>query len=57
VVIGEYAQWFLGPNGLPFRIAHMPSVLLYFIPWTFFLPAAVVWWRRREADESRNYVL
>ena len=57
VVIGEYAQWFLGPNGLPFRIAHMPSVLLYFIPWTFFLPAAVVWWRQREADESRNYVL
>ena len=57
VVIGEYAQWFLGPNGLPFRIAHMPSVLLYFIPWTFFRPAAVVWWRRREADESRNYVL
>jgi 4-amino-4-deoxy-L-arabinose transferase-like glycosyltransferase len=57
VVIGEYAQWFLGPNGLPFRIAHMPSVLVYFVPWTFFLPAAVIWWRRDKADEGRRFVL
>ena len=57
VLLGEYARWFLGPNGLPFRIAHMPSVLLYFLPWTFFLPAAVAWWRRSAPDQGRRYVL
>jgi len=25
VLIGEYAQWFVGPHGLAYRIAHMPS--------------------------------
>jgi 4-amino-4-deoxy-L-arabinose transferase-like glycosyltransferase len=57
VVFGEYAHWFLGRNGLVFRIAHMPSVLLYFVPWTFFLPAAVVWWRYDGPDTGRRYVL
>jgi len=57
VLIGEYAQWFLGPHGLGYRIAHAPSVLLYFLPWTLFLPAAVVWWRRSDRDDGRRYVL
>jgi 4-amino-4-deoxy-L-arabinose transferase-like glycosyltransferase len=57
VIIGEYAQWFLGPNGLPLRLAHMPSVLLYFVPWTLFLPAAVVWWQRDKADERRRCIV
>jgi 4-amino-4-deoxy-L-arabinose transferase-like glycosyltransferase len=57
VLFGEYARWFLGPNGLLFRFAHMPSVLLYFLPWTFFLPPAVVWWRRNGPDQGRRYVL
>jgi 4-amino-4-deoxy-L-arabinose transferase-like glycosyltransferase len=57
VLIGEYAQWFLGTHGLAYRMAHMPSVLLYFLPWTLFLPAAVVWWRRSGRDDGRRYVL
>jgi len=57
VLVGEYAQWFLGPHGLAYRIAHLPSVLLYFLPWTLFLPAAVVWWRRNGPDDGRHYVL
>src|SRR5207237_8779261 len=57
VLIGEYAQWFVGPHGLAYRIAHMPSVLLYFLPWTLFLPAAVVWWRRSGRDDGRTCVL
>src|SRR5947199_136070 len=57
VLLGEYAQWFLGPHGLGYRIAHVPSVLLYFLPWTLFLPAAVVWWRRSDRDDGRRYVL
>jgi 4-amino-4-deoxy-L-arabinose transferase-like glycosyltransferase len=57
VLIGEYAQWFLGTHGLAYRIAHMPSVLLYFLPWTLFLPAAVVWWRRSGPDDGRRCVL
>jgi len=57
VLVGEYAQWFLGPHGLAYRIAHLPSVLLYFLPWTLFLPAAVVWWRRNGPDDGRRYVL
>src|SRR2546421_2021193 len=35
----------------------MPSVLLYFLPWTLFLPAAVVWWRRSGRDDGRTCVL
>jgi 4-amino-4-deoxy-L-arabinose transferase-like glycosyltransferase len=57
VLIDEYAQWFLGPHGLAYRVAHVPSVLLYFLPWTLFLPAAVVWWRRSDRDEGRRQVL
>ncbi len=57
VVIGEYAQWFLGPHGFLYRIAHMPTVLLYFLPWSLFLPAAVVWWRRSDRDVGRRQVL
>ena len=57
VVIGEYAQWFLRRHGLAYRIAHVPSVLLYFLPWSLFLPAAVVWWRRSGPDDGRTYVL
>jgi 4-amino-4-deoxy-L-arabinose transferase-like glycosyltransferase len=57
VVLGEYAHWFIGHNGLVFRIAHMPTVLLYFVPWTLFLPATVVWWRRDGPDTGRRYVL
>jgi 4-amino-4-deoxy-L-arabinose transferase-like glycosyltransferase len=57
VLFGEYARWFLGPNGLLFRFAHMPSVLLYFLPWAFFLPPAVIWWRRNGPDHGRRYIL
>jgi 4-amino-4-deoxy-L-arabinose transferase-like glycosyltransferase len=57
VLVGEYAQWFLGPHGLAYRIAHVPTVLLYFLPWTLFLPAAVVWWRRDGPDDGRRYVV
>src|SRR5439155_20861279 len=55
VLVGEYAQWFFGPHGLAYWIAHLPSVLLYFLPWTLFLPAAVVWWRQNGADDGRRY--
>jgi len=57
VLIGEYAQWFLGTHGPAYRIAHMPTVLLCFLPWSLFLPAAVVWWRRSDQDVGRRYVL
>jgi 4-amino-4-deoxy-L-arabinose transferase-like glycosyltransferase len=57
VVIGEYAHWFVGHNGVLFRVAHMPSVLLFAVPWTLFLPAAVVWWRRDGSDTGRRYAL
>jgi len=57
VLIGEYGLWYLGPNGIAFRIAHMPLVLLYFLPWTLFLPAAVVWWRRSGSDQGGRFVL
>jgi len=57
VLLGEYAQWFVGPHGLAYRFGHVPSVLLYFLPWTLFLPATVVWWRRNGADDGRHYVL
>ncbi len=57
VLLGEYARWFLGPNGLTFRLVHMPAVLLYFLPWTLFLPPALVWWRRHGPDQGRRYVL
>ncbi len=57
VLLGEYALWFLGPHGLGYRIAHLPTVLLYFLPWTLFLPATVVWWRRSGPDDGRRYVL
>ena len=57
VLLGEYARWFLGPNGIPFRLAHMPLVLVYFLPWTLFLLPAVVWWRRNGPDEGRRWVL
>jgi len=57
VVIGEYAHWFLGRHGILYRVAHMATVLLYFVPWTFFLLAAVAWWRRDGRDTGRRYVL
>jgi 4-amino-4-deoxy-L-arabinose transferase-like glycosyltransferase len=57
VLLGEYARWFLGPNGLTFRLVHMPAVLLYFLPWTLFLAPAVIWWRRNGSDQDRRYVL
>jgi 4-amino-4-deoxy-L-arabinose transferase-like glycosyltransferase len=57
VLLGEYARWFLGPNGITFRLVHMPLVLVYFLPWTLFLPPAVVWWRRNGPDEDRRWVL
>jgi 4-amino-4-deoxy-L-arabinose transferase-like glycosyltransferase len=57
VLLGEYARWFLGPNGLAFRLVHLPTVLLYFLPWTLFLVPAVAWWRRNGPDEGRRYVL
>src|SRR6266850_3311120 len=57
VLIGEYAQWFLGTHGPAYRIAHMPTVLLCFLPWSLFLPAAVVWWRRSDQVVGRRYVL
>ncbi len=57
VLVGEYAQWFLGTHGLLYRIAHMPTVLLYFLPWSLFLPAAVVWWRRSDRDVGRRQIL
>jgi 4-amino-4-deoxy-L-arabinose transferase-like glycosyltransferase len=56
VLIAEYSQWFLGPHGLTYRIAHMPSVFLYFLPWTLFLPAAIAWWRRNGPDHGRRYI-
>src|SRR5262249_32924314 len=43
VLLGEYARWFLGPNGITFRLVHMPLVLVYFLPWTLFLLPALVW--------------
>ena len=57
VLFGEYAHWFLRRHGLAYRIAHMPSVLLYFLPWSLFLPAAIVWWRRSGPDDGRAFVL
>jgi 4-amino-4-deoxy-L-arabinose transferase-like glycosyltransferase len=56
VLLGEYARWFLGPNGLLFRLVHMTAVLVYFLPWTLFVPA-VVWWGRNDPDQGRRYVL
>src|SRR5262249_12091308 len=57
VLLGEYARWFLGPNGITFRLVHVPLVLVYFLPWTLFIAPAVVWWRRSGTDEGRRWVL
>src|SRR5262245_23561721 len=57
VVLREYTHGYIGDHSLVYRIAHMPSVLLYFLPWTLFLPAAVVWWRRNGPDDGRRYAL
>jgi 4-amino-4-deoxy-L-arabinose transferase-like glycosyltransferase len=56
VLLGEYARWFLGPNGITFRLVHMPLVLVYFLPWTLFLLPAVARWRNGP-DEGRRWVL
>jgi 4-amino-4-deoxy-L-arabinose transferase-like glycosyltransferase len=57
VLVGEYAHWFFKPQGLASRIAGPLSVLVYFLPWTLFLPAAAAWWRRSGPDDGRQYVL
>lgn len=57
VLVGEYAHWFFKPQGLGSRIASPLSVLLYFLPWTLFLPAAAAWWRWSDPDDGRRYVL
>lgn len=57
VLVGEYAHWFFKPQGLASRITGPLSVLLYFLPWTLFLPAAAAWWRRSDPDGGRQYVL
>ena len=57
VVVGEYGAWFFRKHGLLYRAAHMPSVLLYFAPWTLYLAGAVVWWRRAASDVGRRRVI
>jgi 4-amino-4-deoxy-L-arabinose transferase-like glycosyltransferase len=57
VLVGEYALWFFRKHGLVYRLAHMPSVLVYFLPWTLYLFAAIAWWRRDGADAGRRYVI
>jgi 4-amino-4-deoxy-L-arabinose transferase-like glycosyltransferase len=57
VVVGEYGAWFFRKHGLLYRAAHMPSVLLYFAPWTLYLAGAVVWWRRAAPDVGRRRVI
>jgi 4-amino-4-deoxy-L-arabinose transferase-like glycosyltransferase len=57
VVVGEYGVWFFQKHGLLYRAAHMPSVLLYFAPWTPYLAGAVVWWWRAVPDAGRRRVL
>ena len=57
VLVGEYAHWFFKPQGLVSRMASPLSVLLYFLPWTLFLPAAAAWWRRSGPDDGRRFVL
>ncbi len=57
VLVGEYGAWFFRKHGLLYRAAHMPSVLLYFAPWTIYLAGAVVWWWRAEPDAGRRRVL
>ena len=57
VVVGEYGAWFFRKHGLLYRAAHMPSVLLYFAPWTLYLAGAVVWWRRAVPDVGRRRVI
>jgi len=57
VLLGEYARWFLRPTGITFRLAHMPLVFVYFLPWTLFLLPAAIWWRRDGPNEGRRWVL
>ena len=57
VVVGEYGAWFFRKHGLLYRAAHIPSVLLYFAPWTLYLAGAVVWWRRAAPDVGRRRVI
>jgi 4-amino-4-deoxy-L-arabinose transferase-like glycosyltransferase len=57
VLVGEYGAWFFRKHGLLYRAAHLPSVLLYFAPWTLYLAGAVVWWRRAAPDAGRRRVL
>ena len=57
VLVGEYAHWFFKPQGLASRIVGPLSILLYFLPWTLFLPAVAAWWRRSGPDDGRRYVL
>jgi len=57
VLVGEYAHWFFKPQGLVSRMASPLSVLVYFLPWTLFLPAAAAWWRRSGPDDGRRFVL
>ena len=57
VVVGEYGAWFFRKHGPLYRAAHIPSVLLYFAPWTLYLAGAVVWWRRAAPDVGRRRVI
>ena len=56
VVVGEYGAWFFRKHGLLYRVAHIPSVLVYFAPWTLYLAGAVVWWRHAEPNAGRRRV-
>jgi 4-amino-4-deoxy-L-arabinose transferase-like glycosyltransferase len=54
IVVGEYGVWVFR-RGLLTRLESL-WVLAYFLPWTLFLAAAVVWWRCAAPDAERRAV-
>lgn len=54
VVVGQYGIWVFR-RGLLTRLESL-WVLAYFLPWTVFLGAAVIWWRRGAPDAERRAI-
>jgi len=54
VLVEEYAGWVLD-RGLLTRVESL-SILAYALPWSPFLIAALVWWRRAGRDDTRRFI-
>lgn len=56
VIVTHYGGWYLQKHGVAYRLAHLPAVLLNFLPWSVYLAGAVAWWRRGGPDDGRQWI-